>query len=398
MKGYGGNSLLGKKCFALRLGSILAKREGWLAEHMLILGITNPKGVKKYIVAAFPSACGKTNLAMMTPTLPGYKVECVGDDIAWMRFDENGQLRAINPEFGYFGVAPGTSEKTNPNAMATIKKNTIFTNVAKTSEGGFYWEGLEHHIKNKNIKLTSWLGEDWTLGSGKPAAHPNSRFCTPASQCPILDPSWEDPEGVPISAIIFGGRRPKGVPLVYESFNWRHGVMVGSALRSEATAAAEHKGKVIMFDPFAMRPFFGYNFGHYVNHWLSFEKRPGLRLPKIFHVNWFRKSESDGQFLWPGFGENSRVLDWICKRVDGEDVAKETPIGFVPKDGSINTEGLTEKINFEELFSVPKEFWLEECDRIRNYFTEQVSSDMPDEIWNQLKQLQQRLNGVSSQK
>lgn len=319
--GYGGNSLLGKKCFALRLGSILAKREGWLAEHMLILGITNPQGVKRYVVAAFPSACGKTNLAMLTPTLPGYKVECVGDDIAWMRFDKQGVLRAINPEFGFFGVAPGTSNHTNPNAMKTIARNTIFTNVAKTSDGGVFWEGLEKETQS-DVKITSWLGDtNWTKESGKPAAHPNSRFCTPAGQCPIIDPLWEDPNGVPVSAIIFGGRRPEGVPLIYESFNWKHGVMVGASLRSEATAAAEHKGKVIMHDPFAMRPFFGYNFGHYLSHWLSFEQNGDLKLPKIFHVNWFRKDKSSGDFLWPGFGENCRVLDWVCRRVDNEDVA-----------------------------------------------------------------------------
>lgn len=319
--GYGGNSLLGKKCFALRLGSILGKREGWLAEHMLILGITNPQGVKKYIVAAFPSACGKTNLAMLTPTLPGYKVECVGDDIAWMRFDEKGVLRAINPEFGFFGVAPGTSHKTNPNAMETIKTNTIYTNVAKTSDGGVFWEGLEEELP-EGVSITSWLGQkNWTKESGKPAAHPNSRFCTPAQQCPIIDENWEDARGVPISAIIFGGRRPEGVPLIYESFDWQHGVMVGASLRSEATAAAEYKGKVIMHDPFAMRPFFGYNFGHYLDHWLSFGQKPGLSLPKIFHVNWFRKDEETGKFLWPGFGENCRVLDWVIRRVDGEDIA-----------------------------------------------------------------------------
>ncbi|RWS12411.1 phosphoenolpyruvate carboxykinase-like: cytosolic [GTP] isoform X1 [Dinothrombium tinctorium] len=389
--GYGGNSLLGKKCFALRLGSILAKREKWFAEHMLILGITNPKGEKKYIAAAFPSACGKTNLAMMNPTLPGYKIECVGDDIAWMKFDSDGVLRAINPENGFFGVAPGTSDKTNPNAMKTIVKNTIFTNVAETSEGGVYWEGLEHEIEGKNVKIKSWLNEDWTPGCGKPAAHPNSRFCAPAGQCPIIDPAWEDPKGVPISAIIFGGRRPQGVPLVYESFSWSHGVFVGAAMRSEATAAAEHKAKVIMHDPFAMRPFFGYNFGHYLSHWLSFEQTEGLKLPKIFHVNWFRKG-SDGKFLWPGFGENSRVLDWIFRRVNGENCATVTPIGLIPKEGSLNLEGLSENVNLKELFTLPTDFWKKECEEIENYFDEQVGEDLPEAIRNELISLKKRIS------
>lgn len=391
--GYGGNSLLGKKCFALRIGSILAKREGWLAEHMLILGITNPAGQKKYVVAAFPSACGKTNLAMMTPTLPGYKVECVGDDIAWMKFDDEGRLRAINPEYGFFGVAPGTSMSTNPNAMLTIKKNTIFTNVAETSDGGVYWEGMDKEPP-KGIKVKSWLGvENWTQDSGKPSAHPNSRFCTPAKQCPIMDPAWEDPQGVPIDAILFGGRRPKGVPLVYESFNWRHGVLIGAGMRSEATAAAEHKGKVIMHDPFAMRPFFGYNFGNYLSHWLSFESKPGLKLPRIFHVNWFRKGE-DGKFLWPGFGENCRVLDWICRRVEGQDCAQETAIGHVPKDGSLNLDGLSEPINGKELFHLPKDFWLQECQDIEKYLEEQVNQDLPQEIKQELGLLKQRVQSM----
>lgn len=391
--GYGGNSLLGKKCFALRLGSILARREGWLAEHMLILGITNPQGQKKYIAAAFPSACGKTNLAMITPTLPGYKAECVGDDIAWMKFDENGVLRAINPEYGFFGVAPGTSFSTNPNAMKTIQENTIFTNVAQTSDGGFWWEGMED--PPEGVTITSWLGENWTKSSGKgPAAHPNSRFCTPARQCPIIDPAWEDPKGVPISAILFGGRRPAGVPLVYEAFDWDHGVFLGSAMRSEATAAAEHKGKVIMHDPFAMRPFFGYNFAHYQKHWLSFGSKPGLKLPKIFHVNWFRKG-SDGKFLWPGFGENSRVIDWICRRVDNEsNTAKESPIGYIPSPRALNLEGLKEKVNMEELFEIRKDFWLQECQDIQKYFTEQLGSELPQEIAKQLTMLEERVKSM----
>jgi len=387
--GYGGNSLLGKKCFALRLGSILAKKEGWLAEHMLILGITNPAGEKKYIAAAFPSACGKTNLAMMVPSMPGWKVECVGDDIAWMRFDEDGRLRAINPEAGFFGVAPGTSMETNPNAMLTIQSNTLFTNVAETSDGGFWWEGMPP--PEPEVSIRSWTGQaNWTKG-GKPAAHPNSRFCTPAAQCPMMDPNWEDPRGVPIDAIVFGGRRPKGVPLVYESFDWDHGVFIGAAMKSEATAAAEHKGKEIMHDPFAMRPFFGYNFGHYLDHWLSMKKVENAKLPKVFHVNWFRKGD-DGKFLWPGFGENSRVLDWICQRVDGKEVATESPIGLIPKPGTINMEGLKETVDWDALFSVPKDFWAEEVEEIGNYFKDQLPEDLPDSVGEQLLKLKERIH------
>lgn len=390
--GYGGNSLLGKKCFALRIGSTIAKREGWLAEHMLILGITNPQGVKKYIAAAFPSACGKTNLAMLTPSLPGYKVECVGDDIAWMKFDSKGQLRAINPENGFFGVAPGTSNATNPNAMATIKKNTIFTNVAATSDGGVFWEGLEDELTS-DIQVTDWLGKPWKLGESKtPAAHPNSRFCTPAGQCPIIDPAWEDPEGVPISAILFGGRRPQGVPLIYESNDWTHGVFLGAAMRSEATAAAEHKGKVIMHDPFAMRPFFGYNFGDYCKHWLSMEQRAksmGGQPPKIFHVNWFRKGQN-GKFLWPGFGDNARVLEWVLKRIDNENCYQDTAIGRVPCEDALNVDGLG-SVDTKELFSLPKDFWLEEVKQIGKYFEEQVGKDLPQELSNELSKLSKRV-------
>uniref|UniRef100_A0A0B7A4Y3 phosphoenolpyruvate carboxykinase (GTP) n=1 Tax=Arion vulgaris TaxID=1028688 RepID=A0A0B7A4Y3_9EUPU len=390
--GYGGNSLLGKKCFALRIGSILGHREGWLAEHMLILGIENKEtGVKKYVAAAFPSACGKTNLAMLTPTLSKYKVTCVGDDIAWMRFDQQGRLRAINPEAGFFGVAPGTSTKTNPIAMETIKSNTIFTNVAETSDGGVFWEGLEKDINN-NIKIRSWLGdENWKKDeTDRPAAHPNSRFCTPASQCPIMDPGWEDPEGVPIDAIIFGGRRPTGVPLVFEAFTWQHGVFIGASMRSESTAAAEHKAKQIMHDPFAMRPFFGYNFGDYLKHWLSFGKNENLVLPKIFHVNWFRKGPSNN-FLWPGFGENSRVLDWIVRRCDNEDIYKKSAIGLMPKFDSFNLDGLEEPIDLEALFSLPRDFWENEVNAIYKYFDEQVNEDLPKEIINELHDLEQRV-------
>lgn len=391
--GYGGNSLLGKKCFALRLGSILARREGWFAEHMLILGLENTEGKKKYIAAAFPSACGKTNLAMMNPTLPGYKVTCVGDDIAWMKFDKNGQLRAINPEAGFFGVAPGTSMKTNPNAMLTITKNTIYTNVAETEDGDIFWEGLEKE-RDMSKSITSWLNvKAWTKDSGKPAAHPNSRFCTPANQCPIMDSEWESPEGVPIEAIIFGGRRPTGVPLIYEAFNWQHGVFMGASMRSEATAAAEHKGKVVMNDPFAMRPFFGYNFGHYLKHWLSFQEKPGLKLPKIYHVNWFRKDDQ-GNFMWPGFGENSRVLDWIFRRTEGEDCAQKSAVGMIPTTDAIKLDGLKEEVDMEALFNLPKEMWQQEVHDIRKYFEEQVSEDLPAEIMEELQNLEKRVDSM----
>ena len=391
--GYGGNSLLGKKCFALRLGSIIAKREGWLAEHMLILGITNPKGVKKYIAAAFPSQCGKTNLAMMTPSVPGWKIECVGDDIAWMKFNEKGELRAINPENGFFGVCPGTSEHTNPIALKVIQYNTIFTNVAHTEDGKVYWEGLDDTMVSHGEHLISWKGKDWTKDSKEPAAHPNSRFCSPAEQCPIIDPNWESPEGVPISAIIFGGRRPVGIPLIYEAFDWDHGVFVGASIRSEATAAAENRGKIIMHDPFAMRPFFGYNFGDYCKHWLSLNK-DGRKMPKIYNANWFRKSNNgQGSFLWPGFGENIRVLEWIFKRTDGDDsIAQKTPIGYVPTADSLDVNGLDltkEQIN--ELLSIDKEFLREEVNEIRKYFDEYVNDSTPPEIYKQIDLFKERV-------
>ncbi|XP_065316392.1 phosphoenolpyruvate carboxykinase, cytosolic [GTP]-like isoform X2 [Gordionus sp. m RMFG-2023] len=408
--GYGGNSLLGKKCFALRLGSILAKREGWLAEHMLITGFVPPANEgdtqskpKFYLTAAFPSACGKTNMAMMKPTLPGCSITCVGDDISWMKFDSNHQLHAINPEYGFFGVAPGTSYQTNPNAMETMKSNSLFTNVAETSDGGVYWEGLEEETFGKNgekkVSITSWTGiKNWTKDSGTLAAHPNSRFCAPAGQCPVIDENWQNPKGVPISAIVFGGRRPDGgVPLVYASFDWNHGVFMGSSMRSETTAAAEHKGKVIMHDPFAMRPFFGYNFGHYIKHWLSLgaKHKEHKELPRIFHVNWFRKHPTTGQYLWPGFGENCRVIDWIYRFCNGEDVAIKCPIGYIPKPGSLNLKGLEHlNIDYDALFSIPKEFWAKECLDISKYFQEQLPEDLPEEIGEQLMALQTRVNAI----
>lgn len=383
--GYGGNSLLGKKCFALRIASILAREEGWMAEHMMILGLTNPEGKKKYIAAAFPSACGKTNLAMFTPTIPGWKAECVGDDIAWMKFDDDGNLRAINPEYGFFGVAPNTSMDTNPNALKSCQKNTVFTNIATTKDGRYYWEGLEKEEDISNTEVTDWLGKPWVPGQGTKASHPNARFCAPASNCPVMDPHWEDPEGVIIEAILFGGRRPDGVPLIYETFDWQNGVFAASSMCSEATFAAEHKGNAIMRDPFAMRPFFGYNAGQYIQHWLDMEK-PGRKMPKIYHVNWFRIDHDHPEkgFLWPGFGENGRVLKWICERLEGKtDNSNETPVGHVPKVGSIDLSGLTKEVKEAELMSVPKEYWMGQLDDLKHYYEEQFGDDLPKPIWDE---------------
>ena len=385
--GYGGNALLGKKCFALRIASVMARDDGWLAEHMLILGITNPLGEKKYIAAAFPSQCGKTNLAMMLPTLPGWKVETVGDDIAWMKWGADGRLYAINPEAGFFGVAPGTSPESNPNAIDSITENTIFTNVAETPDGDVWWEGL---TPEKPRELISWLGRAWTPESATPAAHANSRFTVPAEQCPVIDENWQNPDGVPISAILFGGRRPSTVPLVRRALSWEHGVFIGSTVASETTAAASGEVGQVRRDPFAMLPFCGYHMADYFAHWLSMNNDNTHQVPPIYSVNWFRK-DADGKFLWPGYGDNSRVLAWIFDNAGGADNAYQTPIGLLPKTGTLNTEGLSLQDGaLGELLKVDTEAWKREAKLIRKWY-QTFGARLPQALSDQLDALQERL-------
>ena len=388
--GYGGNALLGKKCLALRIASVAARDEGWLAEHMLILSITNPQGKKKYVAAAFPSACGKTNLAMLIPTIPGWKVETVGDDIAWMKFGQDGRLYAINPEAGFFGVAPGTSLDSNYNAMKSIEKNSIFTNVALTEDKDVWWEGIGYKAPGK---LIDWLGNEWEEGkSDKPAAHPNARFTAPASQCPAVAPEWEDPKGVPIDAILFGGRRPSTIPLVHQARDWNHGVFIGSIVGSEITAAAlDLQAGTIRRDPFAMLPFCGYNMGDYFQHWINIGKKEGAKLPKIFFVNWFRKK--DGKFIWPGYGENSRVLKWVFEQADGTGKFQDTAIGLMPTVDAIDRpEGVSEA-DMKDILSVDKEGWLKEIDDIRKNHYPKFGNKLPKELSVALDVLENRLKG-----